>query len=166
MNFPWHRDAHVHLQYINLPISPHIFPPLCMILQTPPAAAQPLPSLRSVWDPGIGLNIIFLYLLEVFFSHGIEQSLGSAGCAAEDGGAQPGQAPASTVILLINNMLIKWRKLLAEYQGEGRDKNVVREGLKESPLLSSPRPCDSHHTSLLNPALKAVAFPKLPRGGC
>lgn len=42
---------------------------------------------------------------------------------------------------------------------------VVREGLKESPLLSSPLPCDCHHTSLLNSALKAVAFPVLPRGG-
>lgn len=51
-------------------------------------------------------------------------------------------------------------------KGRDKGKNVVRKGLKESPLLSSPLPSDSYHTSLLKPVLKAVAFPLLPQGGC
>lgn len=73
---------------ISLPISPSI-PPVCMQSFKHFPATQPLQSLKSTKDPGINLNIILLYLLEMSFrhiSHG-GKSIICPGCTAEGGGA-------------------------------------------------------------------------------
>lgn len=151
--------AHVHLQlhqssHLSLNLSC-----LYAILQTHSPAAQPLHSLKSVWDPGINLDIIFLYLLEMSYRH-INHRGKSLSCPGyAGGGGSQSSAPAFMVMMVINNIIIKWRKLIIGVSREGTEVQMLR--LKGSPLWATPLPSDSCHISLLSSMIKAVAFPFL-----
>lgn len=82
------RAAHAYLQLHQSSHLPSNLPSLCTALQTRSTAAQPLHSLESIYDPGLNLNIVILYLLGMLFGHGIQtwKSITSPGCTAEGDG--------------------------------------------------------------------------------